>query len=183
MSLIYELWRATPSELRATLRGWREPLAAPRVIRRLSPFTGTLLDEDSWDPTPDVPVRDESPISVPFDSIHAGVDDEGLGVLCKAISDANGGKGDFRLRPALIGPYEGPWVFLLPPGVTHVLSQLEDVGLAAEFWLAEEERDVAPQARSKVSSRPELVDNLRAFSAFSRLAVSAGQQVYLYVSL
>jgi len=103
MSRISEMWRTSPAELRAHFGGWREPLSSPRATCRPNPFTGALTETESWDPTPDVAVKDASEVDIPFEKIDALLDDEGLTVLCAAISRASDGP-TVRLRPALIGP-------------------------------------------------------------------------------
>jgi len=128
-------------------------------------------------------VKDESEVDLPFEKIDALIGDDGLEVLCTAISRANGGP-PVRLRPALIGPDDGPWIYAVPSEVTRVLAGLDRFEVAAEFWLAEEEGDLAPKARTK-TTRPEqireLAEQLREFSSFARAAVEARQEVYLCI--
>lgn len=186
MPVIYELWRTTPSELRSAFPGWREPLSAPRVVRRPNAFTGTMVDEESWDPTPETPVEDAGPEGVPFETIPAGMDPDHFSLLCRAIGRNAEGGGDFALRPALIGPPEGARLFLVPPALRKTLAAFKNFEAAAAIWLDEEERHLPMEVRSKAARANRVRASsqyLLELAVFFDAAATEQQEVYFRSSM
>jgi hypothetical protein len=193
MGVLTDFFRATPAQLRATYKGWREPLATPVKRRHLNPFTKQMMEVNEWDPSPDVEVTEPGPVGPPSPSIDLkGITQIELEMLCELLLGEGHHASEALYRPALIGPADGPWLTEVPSALVSELCALsgERTASVARRWVELWEEDQAtitsgPQrSEERVRGDREAFQNaLRMLHTFARETVAEGKVLYMWTCL
>jgi hypothetical protein len=193
MGVLTDFFRATPAQLRASYKGWREPLATPMKQRRLNPFTKQMMEVNEWDPAPDVEVTDPGPISPPSPSIDLkGMSQIEVEMLCEVLLGEGHDAAESLYRPALIGPTDGPWLTEIPAALVNALSALSEDRIApvarqwVELWEADQATIASGPRRDEEgirSDREAFEYALRMLHTFARETVAEGKVLYMWMSL
>jgi len=147
-------FRAAPAELRRTFRGWKEPLSQPVKRARSNPFTRTDEQVWSWDPS-EKPAHRLTDFHLPCtDMIHDGLAFEGFAIIElshvllptqvaetveRDLFPQGAAPFDARFaRPALVGPFDGPWIWQMPSALVTRLSTMTaaEILAAAPRWVS-----------------------------------------------
>jgi hypothetical protein len=141
MSTDANLVLATPDEMRAACPGYREALAEPVTITRISPITKQPQQVESWDPEPSAPFPLEASQPPSLDGLKQaykdGLDADHLRSLAAVLGDTNPAR---AVVPFLIVPPDMDTlsVEILALSFTERLARLTDdeAAAAAPAWSA-----------------------------------------------